>query len=335
MKKIYIKSGSCISSCINNDAEIIVPSTENIEYLKAIEPDYKNIINPALIRRMSKVVKMGVYAGIDALKQASTEQPDAIITGTSFGCLEDTESFLVSIIKNNEQFLSPTPFIQSTHNTIGAQIALLLKCNNYNMTYVNRMFSFEDALLDTLMLINEGEAKQVLVGGIDEITESSYKILKRLGLFKQDIAGEGSAFFVVDDDKSNAVEISGIKAIHDNNANLNRLVSDFLAESGLLLSDISILLSGANDNNSTNSSYNKMNEMLNNALVINYKKLSGEYFTSSSFAMWMAFNIIKHKTIPTCLSNDITKNLEFKNVLVYNNYFDNYHSLILLKNAQI
>ena len=52
--------------------------------------------------------------------------PDAIITGTGLGCLEDTEKFLTAMVTNKEEFLTPTSFIQSTHNTVSAQIALLL-----------------------------------------------------------------------------------------------------------------------------------------------------------------------------------------------------------------
>ncbi|NJK84751.1 MAG: beta-ketoacyl synthase chain length factor [Bacteroidales bacterium] len=110
-------------------------------------------------RRMSRIVKMGICSALKCLKESGVEVPDAIITGTGFGCIEDTEKFLGSIIQNEEKMLNPTPFIQSTHNTVGAAIALKIKCNNYNNTYVHRGFSFEHALLDGLMLLNEDKAK--------------------------------------------------------------------------------------------------------------------------------------------------------------------------------
>lgn len=59
-----------------------------------------------------------------AMKDANVESVDAIITGTGLGCIEDSEKFLKSILDNKEEFLTPTSFIQSTHNTVGAQIAL-------------------------------------------------------------------------------------------------------------------------------------------------------------------------------------------------------------------
>ncbi len=89
------------------------------------------------------------------------------------------------MVEQKEQLLTPTAFIQSTHNTIGAQIALLLGCNGYNNAFVHRGFSFESALLDACLLIKENEAHNVLVGAIDEITDNSFAILERFGLYKR------------------------------------------------------------------------------------------------------------------------------------------------------
>ena len=100
---------------------------------------------------MSRIIKMGVRR-MECLKEAGVENPGAIITGTAYGCLADTESFLTKMVENKEELLTPTAFIQSTHNTVGAQIALMLKCHNYNNTFVHRGFSFENALLDAIII---------------------------------------------------------------------------------------------------------------------------------------------------------------------------------------
>ena len=111
----------------NNDLLSSIKSYSD-NRLTAIEPDYSEWIDPKLLRRMSRIIKMGVASAMCTLKEASIEKPDAIITGTAYGCLEDTGIFLSKMITNKEQALNPTPFIQSTHNTIGSQIALLLQC---------------------------------------------------------------------------------------------------------------------------------------------------------------------------------------------------------------
>jgi len=134
---------------------------------------------------MSRIIRMGVAAAMECLQEAKITKPDAIVTGTAYGCLEDTGLFLTKMVEFNEDLLTPTAFIQSTHNTIGAQIGLMLQCNNYNNAFVHRGFSFESALLDGMMLLKENEVSNVLVGAIDEITNISHAILNLWGLIKQ------------------------------------------------------------------------------------------------------------------------------------------------------
>ncbi|PWT78687.1 MAG: beta-ketoacyl synthase, partial [Bacteroidetes bacterium] len=152
--------------------------------LSCIEPNYNTLLDPKLIRRMSRIIKMGSASALNALQEANLENPDAIIVGTAYGCMEDTEIFLRKMIQNQEELLTPTAFIQSTHNTVGAQIALICKCHQYNNTFVQNGFSFETALLDGILMLRDGEAKQLLVGGVDEIIPASHAILHRFGLYK-------------------------------------------------------------------------------------------------------------------------------------------------------
>ncbi|WP_052180842.1 beta-ketoacyl synthase chain length factor [Alistipes sp. ZOR0009] len=163
------------------------------------ELDFKTLIPDAnMRRRMSYVVKMGVGTAMDCIGRASVERIDAIITATGLGCLADSEKFLKSIQDNNEQLLNPTPFIQSTFNTIGGQVALLTKSHCYNMTYSHRFSSFESALLDALMMAEEGGAEHILVGAADEKTPTQLKIMERLGAYRNgNTPDEGAYFFML------------------------------------------------------------------------------------------------------------------------------------------
>jgi 3-oxoacyl-[acyl-carrier-protein] synthase II len=165
--KIFIRSAACISpqKTFNDDGFL----TAIVEYkgnrLQAIEPDYKEFIDPKQARRMSRLIKMGVAAAKKCLDDGYVEMPGAIITGTALGCMEDTVTFLTRIVELNEEMLPPTAFIQSTHNTVAAQIALMLKCHSYNQTFVHKGVSFENALFDAIMLLKEQDADNILVGG--------------------------------------------------------------------------------------------------------------------------------------------------------------------------
>jgi 3-oxoacyl-[acyl-carrier-protein] synthase II len=183
---VYIKGMGNISPQKTwGDEELLAnPSDYSGSKLSAIEPDYAQFVDVKQLRRMSRVIKMGVAAGTMALRQAGISTPEGIITGTSFGCLEDTGVFLTKLVENNESALNPTPFIQSTHNTIGSQIALLLQCQGYNQTYTQRAFSFEHALIDAILELKENASQSFLVGGVDEITSYSHTLQKRFGIFR-------------------------------------------------------------------------------------------------------------------------------------------------------
>ena len=94
-------------------------------FMACQEPSYKQYIPRKQLRRMSRAVRMGLTVAHKALEEAQPSAIDAIITGTAWGCVKDTEKFLETIIENNEQYLTPTAFVQSTHNTVAGQIALM------------------------------------------------------------------------------------------------------------------------------------------------------------------------------------------------------------------
>jgi len=328
--------------------------TEPVEYtgtrLTSIEPDYTSFIDVRSSRRMSRIIKMGVAAAMECLQEAGEKNPGAIITGTAFGCLEDTGIFLTSIIEQNEEMLQPTPFIQSTHNTVGAQIALVLKCHEYNNTFVHRGFSFESALLDAVMLLHEGETTSVLAGSVDEITDISHAILARFGLYKRfpvsnlslfnsaskgSIGGEGAAFFLLTSQPAvNAyAQLEGIATFYKPAAitETEQHILSFLSSRQINIDDIDLIITGRNGDTKDDSIYKRVeNSIFKNKNSINYKHLCGEYSTSTSFALWLAANIIKSGTVPPVTGYKSVKGDKLKRVLIYNHYHNIHHSLMLV-----
>lgn len=165
--------------------------------------DVKSLIPDAnMRRRMSRIVKMGVASGLRCLAEAGVPIPDSIITATAYGCLADSEKFLSSAISSGEQVLPPTPFIQSTFNTVGSHIAIITGCNGYNMTFVNRSCSFADALLDACLQIAEGK-HNVLLGMMDEETPALHTIISRMGHYAEGLPYDDTAWFFVLSDAEN------------------------------------------------------------------------------------------------------------------------------------
>lgn len=350
--KIFISAASCISSQETFNGQLF--SADAKEYcadiLRMTEPDYKNIFDAKQLRRMSRIVRTGLAASISCLKESGQENVDAIITGTAYGCMEDSENFLKKIVEQDEQMLSPTAFIQSTHNTVGAQIALFLKCYNYNNTFVHRGFSFEHALIDAMLLLKENQEKNVLTGSADELTEFTFSILRRFGLYKQtpvsnfnlydsntkgSIAGEGTAFFLLTNETSpnNYAELVAVETFYKP-SDINEMqqrIEKFLSAQNITISDIDLVIAGKNGDTKHDKWFDEINaSVFKNIPVINYKHLCGEYPTSSSFALWLAANITRQKKLPPCFDNEDISVKNFKSILLYNNYENKYHSLMLL-----
>jgi 3-oxoacyl-(acyl-carrier-protein) synthase len=352
--KVSIRSAASISP--QNTFESTSFLDKVVEYndtrLTCIEPDYNEAIDPKLIRRMSRIIKMSIATALACLKDAQVDNPEAIVTGTAYGCLEDTGTFLTNMVEFDEEPLSPVAFVQSTHNTIGAQIALLLKCNGYNNTFVNSGISFENALIDAAMLLSEG-TRNVLVGGMDEITDMSYAILKRTGLYRRGsvsnltlfepglkgtIGGEGAAFFLLTNTHSpdNLACIDAVSTFHKPGsiAEIMQQMQSFLAAQSVTCDDIDLVVLGDNGDSKNDEVYTQLRQSLFSSIPsISYKNLCGEYPVSTAFALWMSANIIKSNNIPASLNHRGDIKGEIRRMLIYNHYQNIHHSLILISSC--
>ncbi|WP_456439649.1 beta-ketoacyl synthase N-terminal-like domain-containing protein [Psychroserpens sp.] len=352
MKTVYINSvGSISSQKTFDNSEFLddIISYEN-NMISVVNPNYKDFIPPAQSRRMAKGVKMGVVASKLALKDANLNTVDAIITGTGMGCLKDSEKFLSAIIDNDEQFLTPTSFIQSTHNTVGGQIALGLQCKGYNFTYVHSSISFESAVLDAKLMLENNEANDILVGGVDEIGEYTSKLHQLINHIKKEkitttklldsktegtVSSEGANFFVLSNKKQD-FSYAEIIAINTYNTLGDTKISDlakiFLKEHNLDIEAIDIVILGNNGDITYDGFYNELSSgIFNNIQQVYYKHLCGEFNTASSFGVWLASKILKTQKLPEAVKLNNVKSSSYKTILLYNQYRGENHSLTLLR----
>ena len=161
-RKVYIKALSQISLCHP-------------------DPDYAGMFSVMEARRLSRLMKRALATSRQTLDKAGVTMPDAVITGTGLGCIENTELFLQALLGVSDAPLRPTHFMQSTHNTIGSLIAIRLGCHGYNATYSQLGISFESALLDAWVQIRSGALDNALVGAFEEMTPGFAAILEKGG----------------------------------------------------------------------------------------------------------------------------------------------------------
>lgn len=346
--KAYIIGSGCISPQNTTDEnyffETIIKA--NTDHFSAIEPSYKEHITPNMLRRMGRAIKMGASAARIAITEAQLDNVDAIISGTGLGCFEDSEKFLLAIINNDEQFLTPTSFIQSTHNTVGSQVALIMKCHEYNYTYTHRGFSFETCVMDALMGLEEGK-KNILIGGIEEHTPiyvELYRKAKKLNSNNSNSyfegkthgvqMGEGSAFLALSSQKKNAsAAIEGISLVYkpETSQDILSKLNLFLHLHNVTLDTIDLVLFGF----SGDYTFDKlMLEVLplvsENSATAHFKHLCGDYHTAGAFAAWLGNKIIEKQHIPDTIRINHLKKSSVNSVLIINAYLGINFSFTLL-----
>lgn len=267
-----------------------------------ISPDYKNYIPVAALRRLSTILRMGITAS-KACQEKVSDEFDAISVGTALGCLTDTEKFLVTINSVSGDILSPTAFIQSTHNTISGQISLDLKNHAYNMTHTQNALSFEVALKDGLLCMDEGK-KSVLVGAADE----AIPFLERLrgNLIKTTHPfTSGATFLVLSDEKGNGIAHIRACEVSFSSEDTETQIARFLSSNKSAFQDLDLILEG----DSVFESRVKKH--------ISFQDYSGYYQSASAFALHMA--------------NDwLIENKEAHSVLIVNNLESNKLGLTLI-----
>lgn len=320
-------------------------------YNRSLEPDYKPFINPIAARRMGKLIKRAVATSLFAKQKANIQEFDAIITGTGLGCIENTEKFLSAMVKDGEQFLQPTYFMQSTHNTISSQIALNQKCNGYNCTYSHRGTSFECALSDAFLQLSLGKIQNALVGAHDEMTPDYFNMLGKIGYWKNgtistkslkqsnsqgSFAGETSVAIVLGTQQQDNTlcKLLDVEMLYKpTDAKMQHVLLTLLNTSNLQNTDIDVVFVGLSGDEKWDSIYLQfIQAYFPNSAIAWYKHIFGESFTSPSFGMYVGAECLAKGEVPSFMNYKENKRIENpRNILIYNHFQNINHSLVLLQ----
>jgi 3-oxoacyl-(acyl-carrier-protein) synthase len=321
------------------------PIEYNIPFTRSVDPSFKDYVSPIEARRMGKILKRAMATSKEALKAAQMETVDAIITGTGYGCVENTEYFLDALSNEGEQLLKPTYFMQSTHNTISSLVAMQTKNHGYNVTYSHKGISFDSALQDAWWQFQLSKLGTAMVGGHDEMTETFYHILKKGGVMGQDEepCGETAVSIVLAsarrcEERSHPeylCKLTAFRLLHQPNMDvIKEAVKELLQSSGKTLTDVDYILTGISGNHHNDLAYHEETKTLfGKTPLLRYKHLFGESFTASGMGFYVAAQCLKAVRIPDQLFVD-AKQITGKQprcILIYNRSDGKNVSLTLLE----
>ena len=303
--------------------------TEPLSYedsmVKAVNPSFRDYMAANEARRMGNLMKRALVTTLKVLGETGIEHPEAIITGTSIGSLDYTERILDSITENGEEALSPTYFMQSTHNTVGSALAIYTKTHGYNTTYSHDALSFDLTVLDAWMQMQLGKISTALVGGHDEIVESYYSLMKKVGYVGVEgmvPCGEVAMSMMLNTSETvdRLCELAGIRiSFRPTKEVFQHQLDAMLAEAGMKVDDISAVMTGVNGNPVNDQRYEEtVNAFFADKPLLDYKHLFGENYTVSALGLYAAAHLLKKRD-------------DFQSILLMNLTASGDCSLILLK----
>jgi 3-oxoacyl-[acyl-carrier-protein] synthase II len=350
----YINGAGMISPQKTYDNNEFLPVISEYDHnvLTCVLPNFKEYIHPFQLRRLSRMLRMGLAAATICLRDAQRKTPDAIITATGYGFQDDMAKFLSEILQQDEQRLTPTYFMQSTYNALAGLIALSVQCAGYNNTHVGKGFAFETALYDAVMLLEEKEAQHVLVGSFDEVSPVQYSEYLRMEHYKKEsvnnlqlfeskttgtLQGEGAAFFLLSSALSPHTwcRLTNIHMVYKP-ADYRELADElnvFLKWHNLCPGDIDVFVNGVSGDivkDQWNMDIHRT--CFEHAAEVRFKHLSGEYATAASFALWLGSMILKRRLIPDVVrAKPVHPVKKVDTVLICNHFLARNYSFMLLE----
>ena len=297
-RRIYIKGASQISvqQPLAEDW-MTAPVWHNEPYTRSIDPNFREWINPLESRRMGKILKRALVTAMKVMKDTDVSQPDAIITGTGLGCIENTELFLDQLCREGEEMLKPTYFMQSTHNTISSLVSIHTKCHGYNATYAHKEASFDGALEDAWTQMQLGRNRTALVSGQDEMTPDFFQMLCKNGVFGNpgQVAGETAVSIMMSCEPAASAlcRLTAVKRMYRPTA------AELAAEAKAIGAVDAVMTSVAG--NADTQKVARAASLFPDTPLLQFKNLFGDGFTSFGLGVYAAAHILHRQQLPEAM----------------------------------
>ena len=244
------------------------------------------ILGPKGLRNLDRTTTLALSAAKLALDdagfQVTADNADnvGVVLGSTMGSVWSISEFDKEGIRNGPKSVNPALFPNTVMNSPASQISIRFGIKGFNTTISTGFTSSLEALAYAETFISLGRADAVLVGGVEELCEQTYKGCYKTGFLSGSrnggselcapfdsrhngiILGEGSAIFLIESFEHAAGrnahiygELKGRGSAHDS-LSFNRYnpkatgaklaIGRAVSVSGVALDDIDYVAAGAN-----------------------------------------------------------------------------------------
>jgi 3-oxoacyl-[acyl-carrier-protein] synthase I len=273
------------------------------------------------VRRLKRIPRMALALAAAASKDAGGKiRPSSIFFGTGWGPLSETYDFLTKLFESAMRFPGPTDFINSVHNAPAGQVAMEFKATGANLTATGGDYSFEQALLIASLLASEKQ--DILLFGADEMHPELSP------LFDPSVAGDatpsdgGGALMAKATTTPLGPTVTPLvyrRAIKDVAGSIMddlkpgpKITDDIDAHYGAIFAGIPLACEGM----ARDQLANFLSRSGFRGPVIDYRKYTGQYATSSAVAVVLAIKTIEKGSLSAGLTGKGEVSLGKKGILV-------------------
>ncbi len=341
-----------------------VHKTEHYEsgHLHGTVKNFKvaDYIPPREARKMDPISCYSVAAGQQALQQAGLDEAQrkacGLLVGTGFSGLKSVVEHQRKFLRDGIEVLSPFHFPNTVYNASAGIAAIKLGVAGHNSTVTGVDVSGEQAIQYANMMLNQGMVEQVLVIGVDELSDALIKGFDNMQMLSQDTASaavpyaqsstgfnlsEGSAALLLETQSSALARgadilatIEGIGLCSSAEDSFSYEQSDHYAKQAITqalnsanqaMEDINWVSSSANGNKRLDKADAKLWPQLlqqTSTKIAALKQFTGEFAGSGVLRLALAIASSKQGHIPA-MRDDIDYHEEIKSYL----NFDPTHTL--------
>ena len=245
--------------------------------------------------------------------------PSSVFVGTGWGSLSETYDFLTRLFETKSQFPSPTDFVGSVHNSPAGQVALHFHSTGPNVTTSGGDHSFEQALLSAHLLAGSGGGPSLVIGA-----DESHSVLSRCfdeSVATDELLSDGGGALCLGRGESRSglyIHLQFYENVQNNAGVIGALV-ERLGGPERIRASYGMVMAGIpggcrREGEEQLAMFRSLSAFPDQ--VIDYRRGTGEFASSSAVAAVLAAGFMKEGVIPGSLCSGRALRLDGKGVLL-------------------